>query len=247
MWSCTEHALGCSCRGLQPYPRQSCVCSCINLRLPGSPRVFIIFYVVIFLSSCVGDVESNPGPRPTNTGKISKLEIVIESLITSSRKHQKESTRKLDEICSGITNLGCRVKRSETKMDEIASLPENLTSLTSSVALIERETTTLRGQLCVLNDTVDDLKDRMRENNLILKGIPETDNETPGDHEAFVKYFMESHLQISSGAVERAHRLGKKRPGTNPSIIAKFLSSKSKDRILHNDYKLKKIPTPKYV
>lgn len=79
--------------------------------------------------------------------------------------------------------------------------------------LIKRETTTLRSQLRVLNDTVDGLSDRMRRNNLSLKGIPETDNKTPGDAEAIVKDFVEKHLQISLEAVERAHHFGQKRSG----------------------------------
>lgn len=52
--------------------------------------------------------------------------------------------------------------------------PPKRSSLTSSVELIERETTNQRGHLRVLKHTVDDLSDQMRRWNLIIKRIPET-------------------------------------------------------------------------
>lgn len=36
-----------------------------------------------------------------------------------------------------------------------------------------------------------------RNTNLVLKGIPDTDNETSGNTEAIVKDFIEHQLQIS--------------------------------------------------
>lgn len=72
-----------------------------------------------------------PEPRPLKTEKINNLKNAIKSLIANSSKHKNKNTRKLDEIYNGATSLGSRVTRLKTKMDEMASIPETLTSLTS--------------------------------------------------------------------------------------------------------------------
>lgn len=71
--------------------------------------------------------------------------------------------------------------------------------------------------------------------------MPQADNGTPGGADTIVKDFVESHLHISLETAERAHRLGRKRPGANGAIVAKLLSYKSKEEIVHNVSWLKNV------
>lgn len=85
----------------------------------------------------------------------------------------------------------------------------------------------------------------MRRNNLIIKGLPEKDQEGYAESERIVKEFFRNHLDIEAGDIERAHRVGQRREGVKRPIIVKFLNFKSKTDALRNASKLKDLETPK--
>lgn len=87
---------------------------------------------------------------------------------------------KLDQINNGIAALGARVTNLEKQVQEVASMKENLNTVKETVASVQHETLALREQVEALGDTIDDFENRMRRNNLIFKGLPETENETIG-------------------------------------------------------------------
>ncbi|KAH8026067.1 hypothetical protein HPB51_015416 [Rhipicephalus microplus] len=85
----------------------------------------------------------------------------------------------------------------------------------------------------------------MRRNNLIIKGIPENGQEGYAESEAIVKDFCSTHLKLNVGDIERAHRIGQRRPGFHRPIIIKFLNFKTKTEVLRNAPKLKNLDFPK--
>ncbi|KAH8027031.1 hypothetical protein HPB51_001617 [Rhipicephalus microplus] len=85
----------------------------------------------------------------------------------------------------------------------------------------------------------------MRRNNLIIKGIPENGQEGYAESETIVKDFCSTHLKINVGDIERAHRIGQRRPGFHRPIIIKFLNFKTKTEVLRNAPKLKNLDFPK--
>lgn len=92
-----------------------------------------------------------------------------------------------------------------------------------------------------LFDVVDDINNRMRWNNLIVKGIAETEKEGYEESETIAKEFFATHLGVQAGDIERAHRLGQRRANVDWPIIVKFLNFKSKMGVLRNGPKLKKL------
>lgn len=60
-----------------------------------------------------------------------------------------------------------------------------------------------------------------------------------------MKDFVERHLIIYLGALERDHRLVQKRPRANRVITAKFLSYNRNEEILHNASRLRNVASPK--
>lgn len=92
---------------------------------------------------------------------------------------------------------------------------------------------------------VHDLNNCLRRNHLIAKGLPEQERETWNDTEKNVHAFVLTHLNITSGEVERAHRIGRPRAGTNRPRVIKFLSYKSKCEVLSNASRLKHLISPK--
>lgn len=99
---------------------------------------------------------------------------------------------------------------------------------------------------------VDDLENRSRRCNLIFYGVPEVVSEShPVDgperkgpaswlvSEQHVVEICTGKLGITPKNIQRAHRIGKFRPGKIRPLIANFASFKEKQDILLNAKKLK--------
>ena len=93
------------------------------------------------------------------------------------------------------------------------------------------------------NDKLRVLEDRSRRDNLRFDGIPEYKNETWADTEDILKDTLREQLGMNNIKIERAHRTGTNTQSTCRTIIAKFTSYKTKERILkeHRNQKPKDI------
>lgn len=109
------------------------------------------------------------------------------------------------------------------------------------VSSIHTQTDQLSAQVCSLQTRVQDHDDRLRRNNLIFYGIPDSE-ETWAMTEEKVISTLNCHLSspLSSDAIERAHRLGTFSQGKCRPIIVKCLSYKTKDALLATHIHLKK-------
>ena len=106
----------------------------------------------------------------------------------------------------------------------------------------------LEANINTLIDKADDLENRSRRNNLCFEGIDEQmhGNETWEESEHKVKRLKDlisNTLQIDADniEIERAHRVGKKRPTSDKprTIVAKFLNYKHRGMVLNERRKLK--------
>lgn len=84
--------------------------------------------------------------------------------------------------------------------------------MTCSLGSLESQSTALQAQVTTLNNIVDNLSRRKR-NNLNFKGIPEKGNVTGNDTESTVPEFLNKNLKIAMGALERAHRWDRREAG----------------------------------
>lgn len=202
-------------------------------------KLLAVLTVLFLLLSSAGNVELNPGP--TNAEKLDDLQRSIDSLIESNDQNQRENVSKLNEIHKGIADLGIRVSSLEVRVSEIGQIKENLATVTKTLDIVERESASAHDQISELRNSLDDMNGQMRRNNLIFGGLPERENETWNDTEVVVSNFIKEKLTPNHGEIERAHRLGPKRLGSNRLIIVRFLSFKDKDNVLRNAPKLKNV------
>lgn len=102
----------------------------------------------------------------------------------------------------------------------------------------------LQNNMCSLFDKVDDIENRSRQNNLCFEGI---------DKEA--EYWSESwhksdenvskilkdkmNLPVDDIKIERANRVGTRRPGKARAIVVKFLNYKDRERVFKQCRSLK--------
>ena len=87
------------------------------------------------------------------------------------------------------------------------------------------------------------MEDRFRRNNLRFDGVSESPSENWEQSVEIIKNLIRNKLEITDKIeIERAHRVGVKRPGINPRprpLVVKFLRFVDRDRILRSSGKLK--------
>lgn len=193
------------------------------------PSLLLALTCLTLLLLCAGDVEANPGPRN-------------EDVVTLIKECHDETTRSLNDIKQHLVALKTRVTAIEKTLNSVAKFKDNFDAVTESVNEVKSNISKTSGQLV---EVVDDINNRMRRNNLIIKGLPEGDHEGYTETEQVVRDLFANHLKITAGDIERAHRFGQRRPGFQRPIIVKFLNFKSKMDALRNSYKLKNLETPK--
>lgn len=219
-----------ACRSLQCLS-QSRFAAGMNLIsvLGPRPSTLLLSACLALLLLCAGDVESNPGPK-------------IEDVLTLLKNCHEETTTNLNAIKQQISTI-------EVRLTDIEKTVNNVSEFQKTFDVVADSVQEVKANVCKTNeglaDVVDDMNNRMRRNNLIIKGLPEEENEGYAESERVVKDFFSTHLEIEAGDIERAHRLGKTRPDFHRPIIVKFLNFKSKLEALSNASKLKDLEEPK--
>ncbi|CAN7946354.1 unnamed protein product, partial [Ixodes hexagonus] len=202
-------------------------------------KILLMCMCVAQLLICAGDVETNPGPD-----KLDKILAAVNESLESNKQYQKETTDKLSEIKAGIRDINSRVAKLEESINEVAKLKEDLVAVNVAIREVKTEVNTISRRQRESEVLSDELNNRMRRNNIIIKGIAENERENWSDSERIVRTFLSSNLQVNVGEIERAHRLGIRKPGFNRPIIVKFLNFKSKDEVIKNAHKLKDAASP---
>lgn len=194
------------------------------------PRVTsVLSACLVLLLLCAGDVESNPGPK-------------IEDVLALLRECHAETSATLNELKLEVTNITAKVNSIEKAISSVPQFHGQFTAVNNSVQQVKQTVAKTNDELA---EVVDDLNNRMRRNNLIVKGLPEVEKEGYKESEEIVREFFSTHLQLEVGDIERAHRIGQRRPDAQRPIIVKFLNFKAKSEVLLNASKLKNLDWPK--
>lgn len=115
-----------------------------------------------------------------------------------------------------------------------------LTRLEQKVESYQKEVTSMRAHIQVLESRIDELENHSRRTNLIVYGVPEVEKETGEMLEHAVNNeIIENILELKPVAIERIHRLGRPESNKTRPVIFKLLDTRDKSSILKNGYKLK--------
>ncbi|XP_054933596.1 uncharacterized protein [Dermacentor andersoni] len=173
------------------------------------------FSVARLLMARSGDVEENPGP-------------ITEEMFNEMIKTQRAVLEKVTDIEKNQASFEARVEgrllKIEERLEILGEAPTRLANLENN-ALVKR---------------IDDLENRSRRNNLIIRGIREDVNET---EEALRKKVnvdvFHTVLKLKIDSVERIHRLGKRQNGKDRAIILRLSDFRDKTKILRNCFMLR--------
>lgn len=202
------------------------------LALGPRPCTLLIFTCIASLLMCAGDVEANPGPKTED------VLILLREFMSTADEQYENTAAILKELKQDINDIKTRVAVIENNLVSVLQIEKNVSSVGGSVQEVKMSISRTTGELV---SVVDDLNNRMRRNNLIIKGLPEEEKEGYAETERIVREFFASKVQLTlqPNDVERAHRVGNIRPGFTRPIIVKFLNFKTKSDALRNAPKLK--------
>ncbi|XP_040359711.2 uncharacterized protein LOC121047998, partial [Ixodes scapularis] len=174
-----------------------------------------------------GDVEENPGP-------------ITEKMFFEMLQTQKEILKKVNEIQVKQDTSEINIQKLQNRLDTIEEKLQMVDETSGRLGQIETRLTGHDHEITSLYKQVDDLENRSRRNNLIIRGISEAAPETEEvlvrsvTHEVF-----DGILKVKVDSIERIHRLGRQIPGRIRPVIVKFADFRDKMKILNNCSKLK--------
>lgn len=157
-----------------------------------------------------GDIEANPGP---DLAKIAKqLESIAADIKDIKEKRLTDIEKKLDIL----GNLE----------DKVVACQAQIASMSTLIQQLEKQ--------------VDQLENHSRRSNLILYGLPESENETSDTLEHVVnKEVIRDILEHEPIKMERIHRIGRPAPNKVRPVIFKLKDANDKISILQQGSKLK--------
>jgi chromosome segregation ATPase len=178
----------------------------------------------------------------------------------------KTDVKKLHDIDNTVNMINLKVTQLETKVNsmetkvadvevscsflssqrdafqrEIDSTKTEVNKIKQEFNVLSESTSKLQTDKKKLESKVTDLEWRSMRENLVFFGIKEQADET-GDCTAIVKEFCETRLQMANATnmmIDRAHRLGKARPGATRPIVAKFHKFETKEDIKKKSFEHK--------
>ena len=122
-------------------------------------------------------------------------------------------------------------------MTDNIRLTEQVNSLEKRLQITEGLLVQARKKMTQQEEKIIDLQARSMRDNMIFRGIDESENESWQDTETNLRNFLKNELKLPNAdniAIDRAHRMGSKLPDKPRNIVAKFANSAAKGQIFAN-------------
>lgn len=151
---------------------------------------------------------------------------------TQSAKVQSTLATDVKEIRTSQKKIEAQVATIQKRLDELEAKTNSIEHLEQAVDGVEASVRSFDNHLENLESRLNDQEDRSRRNNVIFRGIPDS-QESWQQSESKIKSILTSTLDaLPDNAIERAHRLGSYAPTKCRPIIVKFSDFKSKEKVL---------------
>jgi hypothetical protein len=178
---------------------------------------------------------------------ISSLEIKMETRFTDINNRLE----KLDRVENRVIGVEKELKavwaevatRIKSVEDKLINMEDRADSVDFTVGEVEDRVHQLQVENRKLREGLIDMQARSMRDNLIFKGVPESETETAEDIEITLKKIFTDQLHLAQELVdqlkfERVHRFGS--PVFKPRrIVARFTSFKDREAVRRNANKLK--------
>ena len=153
-----------------------------------------------------------------------------------------QNSKLIDSIVSALVPVILPIISAEIKTffeklsDRMKDVEQKLVQLevdqTVRLSSVEKENTLLKERIFTLEDDQDATRQYAMTNHLIIDRIPETERESTD--ELVIKACKRIKVSLDIKDIQRSHRLGPQTSGRTRPIIVHFVSSRLKNRIIHN-------------
>ena len=182
-----------------------------------------------------GDVELNPGPGLT----VTDLERALKTQREEIAKDMTNMKRDLTETVTTETRkLNEQLQEMSRKLDglqtDLIRLDERVLAQADEIEDLRRTCDAYDRRIVDLEEKLEEMERRDRRNNVILYGVPESENEKYADCQTKFVEAVEEVLpgKLKYGDVVRAHRIGKKRGDKCRPLIARLVRTVDKLAVL---------------
>ncbi|XP_077492653.1 uncharacterized protein LOC144103827 [Amblyomma americanum] len=209
-----------------------CRSNCLFLIVLPCPRTLLVCFsdcisIVGLLLKLSGDVEENPGPDTME---------MIQQVIAS----QTEILSKLSEIQENQTSSEARILDMQSRLSAIEQKLQTFDESRDRLSKLETFAERCEIEMTTVSRKLDELENRSRRNNLIVRGVKEEESESEEDLLQKVNNdIFDKILKQRVDTIERIHRLGKREPGRDRPIIIKLTDFRDKMKIMSNCFNLK--------
>lgn len=126
----------------------------------------------------------------------------------------------LEQILSQLKRIKTDITELRQKVDNVERAVSIILELTKRVTESERKILGLHQCIGNLIKKVDDLENRSWSNNLVIRDIKETENETEEKlREKVLGNIFQDILQVTVTSMERVHRIGRPSSGKPRPVI----------------------------
>ena len=180
------------------------------------------------------------------------LKVQESTIMNFFQIHVENTNKRIDNLIRDVQDIKNSLEFSQVQVEDLvkfkdkesSELKDQIKDTCSQFAKINASIIKITQDLNEAILKVDDLENRSRRNNLCFDGIPEDKNETWMTTEHKIKQVLTDHLDVKTEdfSIERAHRVGKVKSQADykpRTVIAKFLSYKTREQVLNKKKLLK--------
>ena len=199
--------------------------------------------------ACAGDIETNPGP-PKLIGGVKTRQSTLSFQEDLGAEKNEGNAIDLNDVMKELksikTEFGKRFDQVDSKIDEqVEKLKQQLEEVKTDQTESRKEINEIRKENRFLRRRLNNIEGQSRRNNIIVRGIPETeDKESWDDCEQAVRECLQRKLEmnVDEMSIERAHRLPRNRNapiGAPRDMIIKLSFWKEKMNIIKKAKEIK--------
>lgn len=181
------------------------------------------------------------------TEMLEKQKSVFKDLMDLQEKNFKtflqlfmETTNKrVDDLVKEVIEFKQSLEYTQLQVDDQKKTSEELVLMLKET---RKDLNTVCESALSLDRKTDYLEGQTKRNNIIIDGVPESENESWNDTESKVRKILSENLQMNEKQIEieRAHRAGDpKTANRHRPIVVKFLRWKDKEAFMATGKKLK--------
>ena len=174
---------------------------------------------------------------------------ILQAIQSMTQIIQVSQTKTVELLSQHLTSTEGKIKKLEESTEHnsvsIAELKSENEDLKNRLVISEGRVERLERTVQQMKDDILQMSSRMMRNNLVFQNIPEKQNERPEETLAELQKFLAKEMKVTEAkslSIDRVHRVGQRDSNRARPVVAHFVRSDDKVKVLKNGKNLKDLP-----